>query len=84
MILLFANQIWALRHGFTLQRPDGEFLICRAPLWGYLVPSPLHRLSRLLPFDTYLMGDVGSVPSYLGVVTLGWMAHWRCCAPRRS
>lgn len=75
MILLFANQIWALRHGFTLQRPDGEFYICRAPLWGYLVPTPLNRLSRVLPFDTYLMDDVGAVPSYLGVVTLGLIVY---------
>ena len=75
MVLLFANQIWALRHGFTLQRPDGEFYQCRAPLWGYLVPTPLNRLSRLLPFSTYLMNDVGAIPSYLGVVTLGLIAY---------
>jgi len=75
MILLFSNQIWALRHGITLTRPDGEFFICRAPLWGYVVPSPIHYLSKVLPFSTYLMGDVGSVPSYLGVVTMGLIAY---------
>ena len=82
MILLFSNQIWALRHGFTLQRPDGEFFICRAPLWGYLVPSPLHRLSRILPFSTYVMKDFGSVPSYLGVVTLALIAYAAICRVR--
>ena len=75
MVLLFANQIWAVRHGFSLTRPDGEFFICRVPLWSYVVPSPVHRLSRLLPFSTYVMGEVGSVPAYLGVVTLGLIAY---------
>lgn len=82
MVLLFSNQIWALRHGFTLQRPDGEFFICRAPLWGYLVPSPLHRLSHFLPFQTNVMADYGSVPSYLGVVTLGLIAYAAVCRVR--
>ncbi len=75
MILLFANQIWALQHGFTLQRPDEEFYKCRAPLWGYLVPTPLNRLSWFLPFNTYLMNDVGSIPSYLGIVTIGLIIY---------
>ena len=75
LVVLFANQIWALRHGFALSRPDGEFFICRAPFWTFIVPSPVHHLSRLLPFSTYVMNDVGSIPAYLGVVTLGLIAH---------
>ena len=75
IILLFGNQIWALRHGFSLQRPDGEFYICRAPFWGYLVPTPLNRLSRILPFDNKMMSEMGSVPSYLGLVTLGLIVY---------
>ncbi len=75
MMLLFSNQIWAIRHGFSMSRPDGEFWICRAPFWGYIVPSPAHALSRALPFSTNVMGQVGSIPSYLGVVTLGLIAY---------
>ena len=75
MVLLFANQIWAIRHGFNLQRPDHDFYICRAPFWGYLVPTPLNRLSHWLPFDTYLAKEFGAVPSYLGLVTLGLIAY---------
>lgn len=75
MVLLFANQIWAVRHGFSLTRPDGEFFICRVPAWTYVVPSPVHRLSRLLPFSTYVMDEVGSVPAYLGVATLALIAY---------
>ncbi len=75
MVLLFSNQIWAMRHGFSMSRPEGEFWICRAPFWGYVVPSPAHALSRALPFSTNVMGQFGSIPSYLGVVTLGLIAY---------
>ena len=75
LVVLFSNQIWALTHGFSMARPEAEFAICRAPLWGYFVPSPWHFLSRALPFDTNLQATPGSVPSYLGVVTLGLIAY---------
>ena len=75
MIMLFSNQIWALRHGFNLQRPDGEFYICRAPFWGYLTPAPLNRLSQWLPFESFKMNEIGLVPSYLGVVTLNLIVY---------
>ncbi len=75
LVLLFANQIWALTHGYSMARPDAEFWICRAPLWGYLVPSPNHWLSRAFPFDTNVLADPGSVPSYLGMVTIALILY---------
>ncbi len=87
LVVLFANQIWALTHGFSMARPEAEFAICRAPLWGYVVPSPWHLLARLLPFDTVIESEPGSVPSYLGAVTLaliGYAAVCRVKFPRRS
>lgn len=75
MVVLFTNQIWALMHGYPISRPEAEFAMFRAPLWGYLVPSPNHLLGRALPFDTNVQADLGSVPSYLGIVTLGLVAY---------
>ncbi len=75
LAVLFSNQIWALTHGFSMARPDSEFAMCRAPLWGYFVPSPSHALSRFLPFRTDIAAQAGSVPSYLGVVTLALIAY---------
>jgi hypothetical protein len=73
--LLFSSQIWALRHGFSMARPEAEFALCRAPLWGYLVPCPWHALSKILPFDTTVAIGFGPVPSYLGIVTLGLVVY---------
>ncbi|WP_435016672.1 hypothetical protein TA3x_004245 [Tundrisphaera sp. TA3] len=75
MVLLFSNQVWAVANGYVMSRPDSEFWMFRAPLWGYLVPSPVHRLGQLLPFNTDVMIHPGSIPSYLGVVTLGLIAY---------
>ena len=75
MVLLFSNQIWALTHGFAMTRPESEFWMLRAPLWGFLVPTPSHALSRLLPFDTNVQADFGSVPSYLGMVTIALILY---------
>ncbi len=75
LVVLFSNQIWSLTHGYSMARPEAEFALCRAPLWGYLVPTPVNLLSKALWFDTYIQKDVGSVPSYLGVVTLALIAY---------
>jgi hypothetical protein len=75
MVLLFSNQIWSLTHGQSMARPDAEFAACRAPFWGYLVPPPHYFLSKFLPFDTNVQLESGSVPSYLGLVTLGLIAY---------
>jgi len=75
LVVLFANQIWAIRHGISMDRPDFQFAICRVPFWTYLVPSPVHRLSRALPFSTFVMNEMGLIPAYLGVVTLGLIAY---------
>ena len=46
LVVLFSNQIWSLTHGYSMARPEAEFAMCRAPLWGYLVPPPCNLLSR--------------------------------------
>ena len=74
LAVLFSNQIWSLTHGYSMARPDAEFALCRAPLWGYLVPPPTNLLSRAFSFDTNVQLSVGSVPSYPGLVTLGLIA----------
>ena len=79
MAVLFSNQIWAAAHGFLVPRPDSEFWIFRAPVWGYLFPSPAQALGRWLPFDTNVAMTPGSVPSYLGVVTFGLLAYAIAC-----
>ncbi|WP_435005259.1 hypothetical protein P12x_003154 [Tundrisphaera lichenicola] len=75
MIVLFSNQIWALTHGFSMSRPESEFWNLRAPLWGFLTPSPVHLLSRWMPFDTNVQADFGSIPSYLGVATIALILY---------
>ncbi len=87
LVVLFSNQIYSLTHGHSMARPEAEFARCRAPFWGYLVPPPYYFLSRFLPFDTNVQIEAGSVPSYLGVVTLGLIAYAllaRVPFPRRS
>ncbi len=75
LVVLFSNQIWSLTHGYSMARPDAEFAICRAPFWGYLVPTSGNLLSRLLWFDNGIQESPGSVPSYLGVVTLALIVY---------
>ncbi len=82
LVVLFANQIWALTHGFSMARPDAEFAMCRAPFWGYFVPSPAHWLGRHLPFDANIAAELGSVPSYLGLVPLALIAYAAACRVR--
>jgi hypothetical protein len=72
--LLYSGQLWAATHGFSVTRSRSEFLKYGAPPWGYFVPTQLHLLGKLLPFDVYEkagMGDsAGERASYLGVVSL--------------
>jgi hypothetical protein len=70
--LIYLPQILSRLVGYSLSRPKGEFNFYGAPPWSYLVPSYLHGLGRLLPYDLY--AQAGSVTveccSYLGAVTL--------------
>ncbi len=75
LLVLFSNQVWALMHGFSMARPDWEFAMCRAPLWGYFVPSPSHALGRFSPFRAGTEPVMSSVPSYLGVMSLASIAY---------
>jgi len=81
--LIYLPQIFSRHQGYSLSRPKGEFNFYGAPPWSYLMPSYLHGLGRLLPYDLY--AQVGSVTveccSYLGTVTLfllGYAAFTRC------
>lgn len=76
--LLFATQVWTALHGFSVTRPRAEFESYGATLWSYVVPTRLHRLGQLLPFDVY--DEAGfewrqrEKSSYLGIVTVGLLA----------
>lgn len=74
MVVLGSAQIWASRHGFALGRSRAEFEQFGAPLWGYAVPTILHRLDAIMPCNLYDAAGRGATAhetaSYLGVVTL--------------
>jgi hypothetical protein len=84
---LFAGNLWGAAHGFTVARSWTDAAITGASPPGYVVPTPFHRLGRLLPFNLYsgpnYRGARGYLvmedASYLGVVTLGLLfyAAWR-------
>jgi hypothetical protein len=71
---VFGNQLWAMANGYPIPRPISEFNGYGSPIWSYLVPTVLHRLHAILPFDPYGAAgfgwSVGERASYLGVVTL--------------
>lgn len=74
---IFGNQIWALRHGFALERPADD--LYGTPIWTYAVPTAWHRLSGMLSVDHYAEAGYaasdGEHPSYLGIVTLAFLAY---------
>lgn len=77
--LVFGNQIWSLSHGYAASRPKSDFDGFGTALWTYVLPSPTHRLSAILPFDPYAVShtdsSVGERVSYLGIVTLVLMHY---------
>ncbi len=79
LLLVFGCQLWALVNGYSTSRPMSEFQRYGAPLWTYVIPSSLHRLSALLPTDYYyasgMRWDVGEKISYLGVVTIALVLY---------
>jgi hypothetical protein len=79
LLLVFGNQLWSLSQGYSAPRPKSEFDRYGTALWTYVLPSPIHRLSTLLPFNPYQATDwewsVGERVSYLGTVTLG-LVHY--------
>ncbi len=74
LLLLFANQLWGVAHGFSIARGRAEFNSFGTPLWSYAAPTVLHAASALLPFNPYDVCGYGSSVvergSYLGIVTL--------------
>ena len=79
LAVVFAPQIWAAVHGFTMARTRAEFDRLGAPPWSTFVPSPLHGLGRLAVPDVFAMtgfsGRMSECSSYLGVGTLGLLAY---------
>jgi hypothetical protein len=73
--ILFWGQIWAASQGHTVTRDRAEFDSYGAPAWGYVAPTSLHALGRLLPFDLLETAGFGwrvrEKASYLGVATIG-------------
>lgn len=87
--ILGSGQVWAARHGFALERSRAEFDNFGAPLWGYAVPTALHRLDALMPCNIYSAAGRAATAhetaSYLGVVTLAliyYAALYRVRFPR--
>ncbi|CAN5703357.1 hypothetical protein BH23PLA1_BH23PLA1_11030 [soil metagenome] len=71
LLLLFAGQVSAAMSGESMVRPRSEFDRFAAPWWGYLVPTPGHGLSNVLPSDPYQQtGTTGEGMAYLGLATL--------------
>jgi hypothetical protein len=71
LAVIFANQLWSLRHGYALPRTRQEFDYYGSALWTYFIPSRLHWLYAVMPFDAYNLafgGNRGN-ESYLGIVT---------------
>lgn len=79
LLLILGNQLWAMAHGYSIERPISEFNGYGAPAWTYFTPSTLHALGALLPIDVYrasgMSWDVGEKISYLGVVTILLIFH---------
>src|SRR5205085_1444599 len=42
ILVLFSSHLWALTHGFALERSRAEFNSYGAPLWGFLAPTTKH------------------------------------------
>jgi hypothetical protein len=91
LLPLFASHLWAAAHHVHVTRTRWEFSTYRAPWWGYVAPTALHRLGRMLPVDLYatFAGYTGRQAalvvegaSYLGVVTLGLVGYALACRLR--
>jgi len=73
LVVIFGNQLWSLRHGYALPRTRQEFDFYGSALWTYFIPTRLHWIYGVMPFNAYDVafgGRRGGEPqSYLGVVT---------------
>ena len=77
LLALFSGHLWAIAHGFSLERSRAEFNQYAAPLWGYVTPTARHLLGALLPSDAYasLGASAPERTPYLGVVTMALLAY---------
>jgi hypothetical protein len=79
LALMFAPLLWSMARGYCLPRPRHEFERNGAPLWTYVAPTEIHRLSALLRFDAFKTAGLGPWTiergSYMGLVTLGLVLY---------
>ncbi|WP_169978726.1 hypothetical protein [Tautonia rosea] len=75
LLVLFSSQVWAMTHGFPMDRSSGEFQFYKASLGGYLIPiAPKLLAGWLQKPGSVLLGEA-FFPAYLGIVTLGLLAY---------
>ncbi|RUL86928.1 hypothetical protein [Tautonia sociabilis] len=74
LLVLFSSQIWAMTHGFAMDRSSAEFNLYKAPILSYLMPFPPKLLAGLLPERWITESGIMVFPTYLGLVTLGLLA----------
>ena len=79
LLALFAAQVWASLHGFSMARSKAEFHSLGAPYWSGLLPSPRHALGRFAMPDLFretgYASRMSECSSYLGLMTLALLIH---------
>jgi hypothetical protein len=77
VLVLYSSQVWAYKHGFSIERDRVQFNQFGAPLWAYAIPTQFHWLGTKLPInsDRILGPTAGERSAYLGVVTLALLAY---------
>jgi hypothetical protein len=74
--VVFGVQVWAVVHGYRMERPAHEFAMYGCSAWSYVYPWSDRQLMRAVwPDFSNVPGVAGRVPAYLGVVTLGLMGY---------
>jgi hypothetical protein len=75
LLVLFSSQVWAMTHGFPMDRSSGEFLFYKATLGSYLVPIAPKLLAAWLQEPGSVLIGEAFFPAYLGIVTIGFLAY---------
>lgn len=74
--LLFPAQIWAVVHGYSMERSRIHFEQFGTSVWNYLIPPPENCLMYLVLPPFWKTPGVGNRPTvYLGMVTLGLLGY---------
>ncbi len=75
LLLLFSSQVWAMTHGYPMTRSDGEFLMYKATLWSYLIPTHPRILASWLPASVSSLLNDARYWAYIGVVPLALVPY---------